>query len=131
VGLGVLCENLLPLRLRAPEHGRHELSHLVRGRSRVPRASTVTRSRIRLLLRSASARQDFGAADQHARVDTQPIADKAEHDDGADPEAASAPGDAKAGTPILAPPIFNVVAARQLIETHVPLSLTPTSAARS
>jgi len=82
-------------------------------------------------LRTASARQDLGAADQHARVDTQPIADKAKHDDGADPEAASAPGDAKAGTPILAPPVFNVVAARQLIETHFPLSYSPTSAAQS
>src|SRR5262249_36338873 len=99
--------------------------------SRVPRAGTVTRSRIGLLLRTASARQDLGAADQHARVDTQPIADKAEHDDGADPEAASAPGDAKAATPILAPPVFNVVAARQLIETHFPLSYTPASAAQS
>src|SRR5262249_1548516 len=73
----------------------------------------------------------LGTADQHARIDTQPIADKAEHDDGADPEAASAPGDAKACTTALAPPILNVVAARQLIETHFPLSHTPTSAAHS
>src|SRR5262249_17773919 len=75
VGFAVLRENLLPLCLRASEHGRHELPHLVRRRSRVPRAGTVTRSRIGLLLRTASARQDLGAADQHARVDTQPIAD--------------------------------------------------------
>jgi len=128
VGLAVLCEDLLPLRLRAPEHGRHELSHLVRGRFGL---SAVTRGRRRLLLRTASARQDLGAADQHARVDTQPIADKAEHDDGADPEAASTSGDAKACTPVLAPPILNVVAARQFIETHFPPSYARTSAARS
>src|SRR5262249_19540896 len=123
VGLAVLREDLLPLRLRAAEHGRHELSHLVRGCAGVARAGAVTRSRRRLLLRSASARQDLGAADQHARVDAQPIADKAEHDDGADPEAASTPWDAKACT--FAPPILNVVAAGQLIETHFPISLRP------
>src|SRR5262249_23132719 len=58
IRLAVLRENLLPLRLRAPEHGRHEPSHLVRGRSRVPRAGPVTRCRRRLLLRTASARQN-------------------------------------------------------------------------
>src|SRR5262249_4088763 len=42
VSLAVLRENLLPLRLRAPEHRRHELSHLIRGRSRL---SGFTRAR--------------------------------------------------------------------------------------
>src|SRR5262249_53283992 len=128
VGFAVFRENLLPLRLRAPEHRRHELSHLIRWRSRL---GAVTRSRRRRRLRSPSARQARGAADQHARVDPQPIADKAEHDDGADAEAASAPGNAKACTSVLAPPILNVVAARQFIETHVPLSYVRTSAAQS
>src|SRR6516164_3763313 len=126
VGLAVLREDLLPLRLRAPEHRRNELSHLIRGRSGL---GAVTRGRRRLLLRSPSARQDLGAADQHARIDAQPIADKAKHDDGANPEAASTSWDAKACT--LAPPILNVVAARQFIETHFPSSYARTSAARS
>src|SRR5499427_2801541 len=128
VGLAVLCENFLPLCLRASEHGRHELSHLIRGRSGL---SAVTRCRRSLLLRSPSARQDLGAADQHTRIDAQPIADKAEHDDGANPEAASTSGDAKACTAVLAPPILNVVAARQFIETHFPPSYARMSAARS
>jgi hypothetical protein len=81
-------------------------------------------------LRSPSARQNLCTADQHARIDAQPIADKAEHDDGANPEAASASWDAKACTTVLAPPILNVVAARQFIETHFPPSYARTSAAR-
>jgi hypothetical protein len=75
-------------------------------------------------LRSPSARQNLGTADQHARIDAQPIADKAEHDDGANPEAASTSGDAKACTAVFAPTIFNVPAPRQFIETHFPPSLT-------
>src|SRR5262249_51038947 len=119
VSLAVLRENFLPLGLRAAEHGRDELSHLIRGRSRL---SAVARLRIRLLLRGSSAGQNLGAADQDARIDAEPIADKAEYDDGADPKAASTPRDAKARPAVLAPPIFNVVAARQFIETHFPLS---------
>src|SRR5262245_26955626 len=84
----------------------------------MPRAGPVTRCRRRLLLRTAAARQDLGTADQHARIDAQPIADQAEHDNGADPEAAPTAWDAKAAVPALAPAILNVVAARQLIETH-------------
>jgi hypothetical protein len=74
-----------------------------------------------LLLRGASARQNLCPADQQARVDAKRIAEKAEHDDGADPETAAAPaGDAKAA--IHTPAVFNVVAARHFIETHVPIS---------
>jgi hypothetical protein len=118
VGFAVLRENLLPLRLRAPEHGRHESTHLVRGRSCMPRTGPVARCRRRLLLRTAAARQDLGTTDQHARIDAQPIADQAEHDNGADSEPAPPAWNAKAAAAILAPAILNVVAARQLIETH-------------
>jgi hypothetical protein len=79
-------------------------------------------------LRSPSARQNLGTTDQHARIDTQPIAHKGEHDDGADSEAASTSGDAKTCTTVFAPPIFNLVAARQFIETHFPLSHSRTFA---
>ncbi len=40
--------------------------------------------------RLAAAGQDFGAADQDARIDAEGIADQAEHDDGADAEPATA-----------------------------------------
>src|SRR5262249_30645532 len=118
ISFAILRENLLPLRLGTSEDGRDELSHLVRGRSRlgIPRAGAVARSRIRLLLRTASARQNLSATYQHARVDTQPIANKPEHDDGANPKAPAASGNAKACTTGIAPPILNVLAPRQLIQ---------------
>ena len=40
--------------------------------------------------RLAAAGEDFGAADQDARIDAEGVADQAEHDDGADAETAAA-----------------------------------------
>src|SRR2546429_4785593 len=125
VGFAVLRKNFLPLRFRAAEHGRDELSHLVRGRSRACLARTGCLTR--LLLRTAPARQDVGAADQYVRIYTEPPTEEAEYDDGADAEAAALPtrnakAPARSVAAILTPSIFDVVAARQLIETHFSLS---------
>jgi hypothetical protein len=96
------------LHLSAPEHGGNELAHLIGGGLRL-----TSRGGLRLLLRVARADLAF---DQVERVDAQRPADEAEHDQGADPDAAGAAHRHPAG-PIGAP-ILDVVAARQFIPAH-------------
>src|SRR5215217_3761667 len=48
--------------------------------------------------RLVAAGQDFGAADQNARIDAEGVADQTEHDDGADAEPAAAHRQAKPAT---------------------------------
>jgi hypothetical protein len=75
-----------------------------------------------------AAGQDFGAADQNARVDTECIADDAEYQHRADAEPAAADRQAKAAaaaaTAITAA-ILDILAFRHVIETHQFLLVAP------
>src|SRR6266576_2304222 len=115
IGPAGLRKDLLPLRFGAAEHGGYELRHLIRGRSR------ACLLRFLLLLRTASARENVGPADQNAWIYAEVPAQKSEHDDGADPDPTPPTGKAKSAS-VLAVPVFDVVATRQLIETHFQLS---------
>src|SRR5205085_4576940 len=73
---------------------------------------------------TAAAGEDFGAADQDARVDAEGIAEQAEHDDGADAEPATAAhrnakaaATAHAAAAVVAT-VFDIVAAAKIIVTH-------------
>src|SRR5262245_49325108 len=106
-------ENLLPLDFRASKHGRYELTHLIGWRFRLGTAG----SGLRLLLRTAQARQDLRPADQIQRIDSQCPADDDEEDDRANANTAGAAhGKATRSAPA---PIFYLVAARQLIQAHI------------
>src|SRR3954467_12079204 len=80
--------------------------------------------------------QDFGAADQDARVDAESIADQAEHDDGADAEPATAHREAKTAATAthsaaaIAATVIDIVAAAEIIVTHGGVSSSPGLLAR-
>src|SRR5262249_3107332 len=68
-----------------------------------------------------AAVEDFGAADQDARIDAESIPDQAEHDDGADAEPAAAHRQAEAAAAThstLATTVLDIVAAAEIIVTH-------------
>ena len=77
--------------------------------------------RLLLLLRTASARENVGSADQNAWIYAEPPAEETKYDDGAYPHPTPPTPNAKAAA-VLTSPIFDVVAARQLIETHFTFS---------
>src|SRR4029453_8193611 len=78
-----------------------------------------------------AAGEDFGAADQDARIDAEGIADEAEHDDGADAEPATAHRQAKTAATAthsaaaIVATVVNVVAAAEIIVTHGGVSSSP------
>src|SRR5262245_2149529 len=113
VGLAGTREDLCPLRLRASQHGRDKLAHLVA----CGLCLGVPGSRLRLLGRWSHARKNLGAAYQVKRIDAECPPKKTQKDDGADPEPACT-SRGKALRPIPSP-IFYPVAARELINTHV------------
>src|SRR5262245_26319156 len=113
--LAGLCEDLLPLSLGASEHGRDELPGLIGRRSGSCRLAT-------LLLGAVSAGENLGAVDQQPRVDAEPPGEKSQHDDGAYAETSATARHPEAAA--LATAILDVVAARQLIQTHVRLSFS-------
>src|SRR5215467_1550990 len=110
VGLARPREDLAPLRFGAAEHRRNEFLHLI---GRQPRLGRAGRG-LRLLRRTAEARQDLGTANEVKRIDAQRPPDEPQENDGAEAETAGA---AQAGRP-LAALILDPVAARQLIKTH-------------
>src|SRR5262249_40613207 len=110
IGLTGPRENLAPLHFGAAEHGRNELLHLIAWQSGLGRAGRG----LRLLRRTAEARQDLGTANEVKRIDAQRPPNEPQENDGAEPETAGA---AQAGRS-LAALIFDPVAARQLIKTH-------------
>ncbi len=81
--------------------------------------------------RLVAAGQDFGAADQDARIDSESIADQTEHDNGADAEPATAHRQTKTATTAthsaaaIVATVFNVVAAAEIIVTHGGVSSSP------
>ena len=73
--------------------------------------------------RLAAAGENFGAADQNARIDAEGVADQAEHDDGADAEPAAAHRQAEAAAAahaaaIVVATVIDIVAAAEVIVTH-------------
>ena len=74
--------------------------------------------------RLVAAGEDFGAADQDARIDAEGVADEAEHDDGADAEPATAHRQAKTAAATahsaaaVVATVIDVVAAAEIIVTH-------------
>src|SRR5262249_36366811 len=107
-----LRKDLLPLDLRASEHSRYELTHLIGWSFRFG----IARGGLCLLLRAAQARQNLRPTDQVERIDAQRPAYETEQDDGANTDAAGATH-RKAARSIPAP-ILNIVAARQFIQPH-------------
>ena len=81
--------------------------------------------------RLVAAGEDFGAADQDARIDAEGIADQAEHDDGADAEPAAAHRQAKTAAAAahsaaaVVATVIDVVAAAEIIVTHGGVSSSP------
>src|SRR5262249_58446443 len=78
--------------------------------------------RAALLLGAVSAGENFGAVDEEPRVDAESPGEKSQHDDGSYPETAATTRHPEAAA--LATAILDVVAARQLIQTHVRLSFS-------
>ena len=99
IGLAVLGEDLLP---HAPRCCRAPCSRS--GPCRPAARRCVAHVERRLHLRLARAGQDFGAADEEARIDAERPADQAEHHDRADAQTAAADRDAKAAAPAAEPP---------------------------
>ncbi len=123
VGLAGLAENILPLRLGAAEDARHEAADVVARRAGAPRLPARRRLARRLLLVARpAAGEDFGAADQHPRVDAERPADQAEHHDGADAQAAAADRHpetaAIAAAALFAAAVLDVVALVQIFPAH-------------
>ena len=72
---------------------------------------------------AAAAGENFRAADQDARIDAEGVAEKAEHDDGADAEPAAAHRKAEAAATAhsaaaVVATVIDVVAAAEVIVTH-------------
>ena len=71
---------------------------------------------------AAAAVENFGAADQDARIDAEGVADKAEHDQGADAKPAAADRKTESASPAAAAAavatVIDVVAATEIIVTH-------------
>ena len=73
--------------------------------------------------RLVAAGENFGTADQDARIDAEGVADDAEHDDGADAEPAAAHRQAEAATAAhsaaaVVATVIDIVAAAEVIVTH-------------
>src|SRR5262249_26183212 len=116
VGLVAALEDLLPAVLHVAEHGGDELPFLVLGRAGLARPGLVSRP---LVARSAAG-QDLGAADQEARIDPQRPPDEPEHHDRPDAQAAATARHAEAATAaFLAAAILDVVAAAEIVPTHL------------
>src|SRR5665811_31634 len=71
----------------------------------------------------APAADDLGTANEHARIDSERPADQAEHNDSSNAEAAAAHRDTNtaAGAATAAAVILHIVAAAEVIPTHVPV----------
>jgi hypothetical protein len=125
VGLAGLAENILPLRLGAAEDARHEAADVVARRAgapRLPARRRLARRLIGLLIARSAAGEDFGAADQHPRIDAERPADQAEHHDGADAQAAAADRHpetaAKTAAALFAAAVLDVAALVQIFPAH-------------
>jgi hypothetical protein len=74
-----------------------------------------------LLIARSAAGEDFGAADQHPRIDAERPADQAEHHDGADAQAAAAdrhPETTARAAALFAAAILDVAALLQIFPAH-------------
>src|SRR5512139_545739 len=109
-------KNFSPCIFGIAEHGRDEIAHLV-----LRRAGTLRRLLIGLLIVS-SAVDEFGASDQHARIDTERPTDQTKHDDGSNADTAAPDRNTNAAATeaaaIVAAAILDVVAATEIIPTH-------------
>src|SRR5207237_457976 len=85
IALAVLAEHVLPDRLGAAEHARHEAAAVVTWRAGLARPG-LRRRRLGLGLPV----DHLGAADEQARIDAERPTDQAEHQHGADAKAAGA-----------------------------------------
>src|SRR5215471_8072193 len=112
----VFGEDLLPLQFGAAEHLADEASHVVLRRGGAPRRGR------RLHLRLAGPGEDFGAADEQARIDAERPADEAERHDRADAQSATADRNAKPATAAeaaaLRASVLDVAAFRQIVQPH-------------
>src|SRR5262249_28093281 len=77
-------------------------------------------------------RKDFGATDEHARVDAERPADEPEHHDRADAQSAAiadreaaAARETATGIAALIPAVLDIAALRQVVIAHRKNSLTP------
>ena len=126
VGLPAGLEDLVPAIVDLAENAGDHAAHLV-GR----RAGLGGRGLAIGLIgrRLAAAGENFGAADQDARIDAEGIAEQAEHDDGADAEPAAAHRNAEAAAThsaaAVVATVIDIVAAAEIIVTHGGFSLIP------
>jgi hypothetical protein len=114
-------EDLAPAIVELAENARDHAADFVLRRSGLGRARLAIGLVGRRLVATG---EDFGAADQDARIDAESIADEAEHDDGADAESAAAHRQAKAATTTthsaatLVAAVVDFVTATEIIVTH-------------
>src|SRR6202043_2986626 len=127
IGLPAGLEDFAPAIVDLAEDAGDHAAHLVGRRAGLggpgPAIGLVAR-------RLAAAGENLRAADQDARIDPERVADKAEHDDGADAEPAAAHRKAEAAATahsaaIVAATVLDVVAAAEIIVTHGGLSSGP------
>src|SRR6266404_2418093 len=126
IGLPAGLEDLAPAIVDLAEDAGNHAAHFVGRRAGLAGG----RSAIGLIVRlTHAAGENFPTADQNPRIDAEGIADKAEHDHGADAEPATAHRQAETAahstTAIIVATVFNVVAATEIIVTHGGFSLTP------
>src|SRR5262249_8451289 len=94
VALARGLEHLAPAIVDLAQDAGDHAAHLVGGRAGLG----LRGGAVALIARraAAAALQDFGAADQDARINAEGVGDEAEHDDGANAKAAAAHGQADA-----------------------------------
>src|ERR1700733_8557033 len=121
IGLSAGAEDFAPAIVDFTQDAGDHVAHLVGRRAGLGgRGSPIGLIGRRL---AATAIENFRAADQKPRVDAERITDQAEHDDGADAEAAAADRKAHAAATAhsaatVVTTVFDVVAATEIIVTH-------------
>src|SRR5262252_148236 len=117
IGLAVALEDVGPLCVDVAEDRGDESADIVARLAGAPRLPARHR-----LLDVRAAGQNFGAADQNARIDAERPADQAQHHDGADPETAATDREAETATAEAAArftaAILDIVALLGFVQTH-------------
>ncbi len=112
-------EDLAPAVVDFTQNAGDHAPHLVGGRAGLALSGGTI---LLVARRLAAAGENFRPADQDARVDAEGVAEQAEHDDGADAEAAAAHRDTEAAATHAAAAVvatvLDVVAAPEIIVTH-------------
>src|SRR5262245_41282529 len=117
ISLPALLENFLPGVLRVPQYRGDKIAHLIARLLGCPPRLWL----IRLLVVSAAV-HDFGAADQHAGINSERPAEQAENDESSDADAAATDRDAHtaaaAEASLVTAAVFDIVATAKIIPTH-------------